>query len=182
MKRRRFSGAALGGRGGHRLRHVARARRDAAVQDRAHHETRSIALLRGLFGVIVHTLGDKAKTPRGGPRRGRSRTPRQPRHLVPQGATLKDDITTEPPDEAKVRRPGFGSLGRHHLDEAIQKIARHIRLARPHVRRKNAKGQLCEAHSGIAMMAAAPIRTSSTFLQWKFITRSDSLPDSSGKV
>src|SRR5262249_28511482 len=84
-------------------------------------------------GVIIHTLGDKSKNAKaavvhveGDPEHPISRG-----SLCPKGITLKDDIThkdrlTTP----LVRKPGSDKWEPISWDDAISKIARHIKDTR----------------------------------------------------
>src|ERR1700746_4078177 len=81
-------------------------------------------------GVIVHTLGDKAKnvTPAVVHVAGDPDAPIKRGTLCPKGVTLKDDIgnpnrLTKP----KVRRAGSDHWEDISWDDAIQQIARHIK-------------------------------------------------------
>src|SRR6266571_5820327 len=95
-------------------------------------------------GVIIHTLGDRSKNAKasvvhveGDPEHPISRGT-----LCPKGITLKDDIThanrlTAP----KVRRPGSDKWEDITWEDAISKIARHIKDTRDKCFvAKNAKG------------------------------------------
>src|SRR6476646_9224815 len=84
-------------------------------------------------GVIIHTLGDKAKNAvpavvhvEGDPDHPISRG-----SLCPKGATLKDDITHKDRLTApKVRRPGSDRWEDISWDDAIAGIARNIKTTR----------------------------------------------------
>jgi len=125
-------------------------------------------------GVIVHTLGDKAKnvTPAVVHVEGDPDAPINRGTLCPKGATLKDDINnpnrlTKP----KVRRPGSDRWEDISWDEAIQKIARHIKDTRDRTFvAKNAKGQVVNRTPGIAMIGGCTDTNEFNFLQWKFIS------------
>jgi formate dehydrogenase major subunit len=125
-------------------------------------------------GLIIHTLGDKAKNAKasvvhieGDPDHPISRGT-----LCPKGITLKDDIThkdrlTTP----KVRRPGSDHWEDISWDEAISKIARHIKDTRDRTFvAKNAKGQVVNRTPGIAMIGGCSDTNEFNFLQWKVIT------------
>src|SRR5262245_25344623 len=105
-------------------------------------------------GVIIHTLGDKAKNVKpsvvhveGDPDHPISRGT-----LCPKGATLKNDINhanrlTSP----KVRRPGSDHWEDISWDDAIAAIARHIKNTRDRTFvANNAKGQVVNRTPGIA--------------------------------
>jgi len=125
-------------------------------------------------GLIIHTLGDKSKNAKaavvhieGDPDQPVSRGT-----LCPKGITLKDDIThkdrlTTP----LVRRPGSDKWEEISWDEAISKIARHIKTTRDRCFvAKNAKGQAVNRNPGIAMIGGCSDTNEFNFLQWKVIT------------
>jgi formate dehydrogenase major subunit len=125
-------------------------------------------------GLIIHTLGDKSKNAKaavvhieGDPDQPVSRGT-----LCPKGITLKDDIThkdrlTTP----LVRRPGSDKWEEISWDEAISKIARHIKTTRDRCFvAKNAKGQVVNRNPGIAMIGGCSDTNEFNFLQWKVIT------------
>ncbi len=125
-------------------------------------------------GVIIHTLGDKSKNAKaavvhveGDPEHPISRG-----SLCPKGITLKDDIThkarlTTP----KVRRPGSDKWEDITWDEAIAKIARHIKDTRDKCFvAKNARGQIVNRNPGMAMIGGCSDTNEFNFLQWKVIT------------
>jgi formate dehydrogenase major subunit len=125
-------------------------------------------------GVIIHTLGDKAKNVRasvvhveGDPDHPISRGT-----LCPKGATLKNDINhqnrlTVP----RVRRPGSDHWEEISWDEAIKGIARHVKDTRDRTFiGKNAKGQTVNRTPGIAWIGGCTDTNEFNFLQWKAIT------------
>jgi formate dehydrogenase major subunit len=138
-------------------------------------ETRSICPYCAVgCGVIIHTLGDRAKNAKaavvhieGDPDQPVSRGT-----LCPKGITLKDDIThknrlTKP----QVRRPGSDKWEETSWDEAISKIARHIKDTRDRTFvARNAKGQVVNRTPGIAMIGGCTDTNEFNFLQWKVIT------------
>lgn len=138
-------------------------------------ETRSICPYCAVScGVIIHTLGDRSKNAtssvvhvEGDPDHPISRG-----SLCPKGATLKDDIThkdrlTVP----KVRRPGSNQWEDISWDDAITRIARHIKDTRDHCFvAKNAKGQVVNRNPGIAWIGGCTDTNEFNFLQWKAIT------------
>jgi len=138
-------------------------------------ETRSICPYCAVScGVIIHTLGDKSKNVQasvvhveGDPDHPISRGT-----LCPKGITLKDDIThqnrlTKP----KVRRPGSDKWEDISWDEAISKIARHIKTTRDRTFvAKNAKGAVVNRNPGMAMIGGCTDTNEFNFLQWKVIT------------
>ena len=125
-------------------------------------------------GLIIHTLGDRAKNSKaavvhieGDPEHPISRGT-----LCPKGITLKDDIThkdrlTTP----QVRRPGSDHWEDISWDDAISKIARHIKDTREAcLVTKNAKGQTVNRNPGIAMIGGCSDTYEFNWLQWKVIT------------
>src|SRR3989441_11549910 len=97
-------------------------------------------------GVIIHTLGDRAKNVKpsvvhveGDPDHPNSRG-----SLCPKGVTLKDDILHKNRLQApKVRRPGSDRWEDISWDDAIARIARLIKDTRDRCFvAKNAKGQV----------------------------------------
>jgi formate dehydrogenase major subunit len=125
-------------------------------------------------GVIIHTLGDKAKNvlPAVVHVEGDPDHPINRGTLCPKGATLRDDINN--PKRLmtpKVRRPGSDHWEEIGWDEAIAKIARHIKDTRDKTFvARNAKGQLVNRAPGIAMIGGCTDTNEFNYLQWKFIT------------
>jgi formate dehydrogenase major subunit len=125
-------------------------------------------------GVIIHTLGDKAKNvdPTVVHVEGDPDHPINRGTLCPKGATLRDDINN--PNRIltpKVRRPGSDHWEEITWDEAIAKIARHVKNTRDRTFvEKNAKGQLVNRTPGIGMIGGCTDTNEFNFLQWKFIT------------
>jgi formate dehydrogenase major subunit len=125
-------------------------------------------------GVIIHTLGDKAKNVKasvvhveGDPDHPISRGT-----LCPKGASLRSDIThanrlTSP----KVRRPGSDHWEDITWDDAIARIARHVKDTRDRTFvATNAKGQVVNRTPGIAWIGGCTDTNEFNFLQWKAIT------------
>src|SRR5689334_20942863 len=138
-------------------------------------ETRSICPYCAVScGVIIHTLGDKAKnaTPAVVHVEGDPDHPINRGTLCPKGATLKDDISN--PNRLltpKVRRPGSDKWEEISWDQAISQIARRIKDTRDHTFvAKNAKGQTVNRTPGIAMIGGCTDTNEFNWLQWKFIT------------
>jgi formate dehydrogenase major subunit len=125
-------------------------------------------------GVIIHTLGDKAKNvlPHVVYVEGDPDHPINRGTLCPKGATLKADIDNPKRIlKPKVRRPGSAKWEDISWDEAIAKIARHIKDTRDKTFvAKNAKGQLVNRTPGIAMIGGCTDTNEFNYLQWKFIT------------
>jgi len=138
-------------------------------------ETRSICPYCAVScGVIIHTLGDKSKNVKpavvhveGDPDHPISRG-----SLCPKGATLKDDITHKNRlVSPKVRRPGSDHWEDISWDDAIARIARHVKDTRDRTFvAKNAKGQVVNRTPGIAMIGGCTDTNEFNFLQWKAVT------------
>src|SRR5216683_896504 len=125
-------------------------------------------------GVIIHTLGDKAKnvTAQVVHVEGDPDHPINRGTLCPKGATLKDDITnTNRLTFPQVRRPGSNKWERIGWDEAIKGIARHIKDTRDRTFvAKNAKGETVNRTPGIAWIGGCTDTNEFNFLQWKAIS------------
>jgi formate dehydrogenase major subunit len=138
-------------------------------------ETRSICPYCAVScGVILHTLGDRSKNAKasvvhveGDPDHPISRG-----SLCPKGITLKDDITHEHRlTKPKVRRPGSDKWEDVSWDEAISKIARHIKTTRDKCFvTTNAKGEVVNRNPGMAWIGGCTDTNEFNFLQWKVIT------------
>jgi len=138
-------------------------------------ETRSICPYCAVScGVIIHTLGDKSRNAvasvvhvEGDPDNPISRG-----SLCPKGITLKDDIThANRLMKPKVRRPGSDKWEDVSWDEAISKIARHIKTTRDRTFvAKNAKGEVVNRTPGMAMIGGCTDTNEFNFLQWKVVT------------
>ena len=138
-------------------------------------ETRSICPYCAVScGVIIHTLGDKAKNVKGSVVHieGDPDHPISRGSLCPKGITLKEDIAnanrlTKP----KVRRPGSDKWEDISWDEAIGKIARNIKTTRDKCFvAKNAKGQVVNRNPGMAIIGGCTDTNEFNFLQWKVIS------------
>jgi len=125
-------------------------------------------------GVIIHTLGDKARNVKGSVVHveGDPEHPISRGTLCPKGITLKDDITHANRLMApKVRRPGSDKWEDITWDDAIAKIARHIKNTRDKTFvAKNAKGQTVNRTPGIAWIGGCTDTNEFNMLQWKAIT------------
>jgi formate dehydrogenase major subunit len=124
-------------------------------------------------GVIIHTLGDKAKnvTPGVVYVEGDPDHPINRGTLCPKGTTLRDDINN-PRRLAvpKIRRSGSDRWEDISWDEAIQKIARHVKDTRDRTFvAKNAKGQVVNRTPGIAVIGGCTDTNEFNFLQDKFM-------------
>ena len=122
-------------------------------------------------GVIIHTLGDKAKNVQpavvhveGDPDHPISRG-----SLCPKGATLKDDITHKNRLLApKVRRPGSDRWEDISWDEAIARMARHVKKTRDACFvETNAQGQVVNRNPGMGLIGGCTDSNEFNFLQWK---------------
>ena len=125
-------------------------------------------------GVIIHTLGDKAKNATAAVVHveGDPDHPINRGTLCPKGATLREDINN--PNRLltpKVRRPGSDHWEDISWDDAIAGIARHIKTTRDKTFvAKNAKGQVVNRTPGIAMIGGCTDTNEFNYLQWKVIT------------
>jgi formate dehydrogenase major subunit len=137
-------------------------------------ETRSVCPYCAVgCGTIIHTLGDKAKnvTPAVVHVEGDPDHPTNRGTLCPKGATLRDDINnptriTVP----KVRRPGSDRWEEISWDEAIGKIARHIKDTRDRTFVvKNARGQVVNRTPGIAVIGGCTDTNEFNWLQDKIM-------------
>ena len=125
-------------------------------------------------GVIIHTLGDKAKNATAAVVHveGDPDHPINRGTLCPKGSTLRDDINN--PNRLltpKVRRPGSDHWEDISWDDVIAGIARHIKDTRDRCFvAKNAKGQVVNRNPGMAMIGGCTDTNEFNFLQWKVIT------------
>ncbi len=125
-------------------------------------------------GMIIHTLGDKAKnaTPAVVYVEGDPDHPINRGTLCPKGATVKDDINspnrlTKP----QVRKPGSDKWEEISWDDAVKRIARHIKDTRDkNLVQKNAKGQIVNRNPGMAMIGGCTDTTEFNYLYWKSAT------------
>jgi len=135
-------------------------------------ETRSVCPYCAVgCGTIIHTLGDKAKNvpPAVVHVEGDPDHPTNRGTLCPKGATLRDDINN--PHRLlvpKVRRPGSDHWEDISWDEAISKIARHIKNTRDRTFvAKNARGQVVNRTPGIAVIGGCTDTNEFNWLQDK---------------
>jgi formate dehydrogenase major subunit len=125
-------------------------------------------------GVIIHTLGDKAKNATASVVHveGDPDHPINRGTLCPKGSTLREDINN--PNRLrspKVRRPRSDKWEDISWDQAIGEIAKHIKDTRDRTFvAKNAKGQTVNRTPGLAMIGGCTDTNEFNFLQWKFIT------------
>src|SRR5688572_3194350 len=125
-------------------------------------------------GVIIHTLGDRAKnvTPSVVHVEGDPDHPINRGTLCPKGITLKDDINhSNRLTTVKVRKPNSDRWEEISWEEAIGKIARHIKSTRDRTFvAKNAKGEVVNRTPGIAWIGGCTDTNEFNYLQWKAIT------------
>ncbi len=122
-------------------------------------------------GVIIHTLGDRAKNATSSivHIEGDPDHPINRGTLCPKGVTLKEDIAhkqrlTRP----RVRKAGATEWEDISWDEAISKIARHIKTTRDKCFvAKNAQGQVVNRNPGIGLIGGCTDTNEFNFLQWK---------------
>ncbi len=122
-------------------------------------------------GVIIHTLGDKAKNATASVVHveGDPDHPINRGTLCPKGITLKEDIThkqriTSP----KVRKAGSDKWEDISWDDAIAQIAKHVKTTRDKCFvEKNAKGQTVNRNPGMIMIGGCTDTNEFNFLQWK---------------
>ena len=125
-------------------------------------------------GVILHTLGDKAKnvTGRVVHVEGDPDHPINRGTLCPKGISLKDDIhhagrLTTP----KVREAGASEWKEISWDEALGRIARHVKKTRDDTFvAKNAKGETVNRTPGIGWIGGCTDTNEFNWLQWKAIS------------
>jgi formate dehydrogenase major subunit len=138
-------------------------------------ETRSICPYCSVScGVIIHTLGDRAKnvTPAVVHVEGDPDAPINRGTLCPKGVTLKDDIAhpgrlTRP----MVRRPGSDRWEPISWDDAIAGVARHMKNTRDRTFvATNAKGETVNRTPGIAWIGGCTDTNEFNYLQWRVIT------------
>ena len=137
-------------------------------------ETRSICPYCAVAcGVIIHTIGDKAKnvTPAVSHVEGDPDHPTNRGTLCPKGATLRDDIDN--PNRLmvpKVRRPGSDHWEEISWDQAVAGIAKHIKDTRDRTFvAKNARGQTVNRNPGIAMIGGCTDTNEFNWLQMKMM-------------
>lgn len=122
-------------------------------------------------GVIIHTLGDKAKnaTPAVVHVEGDPDHPINRGTLCPKGITLKEDIAnphrlTKP----MVRKPGGGAWEEISWNDAIAGIAKHVKATRDRCFvEKNAKGAAVNRNPGMIMIGGCTDTNEFNFLQAK---------------
>lgn len=122
-------------------------------------------------GLIVHTLGDGAKnvTPSIVHIEGDPDHPINRGTLCPKGITLKEDVEHKQRlQRPRVRKPGGDGWEEIGWDDAIQRIARHIKDTRERCFvEKNAAGQVVNRNPGFGMIGGCTDSNEFNFLQWK---------------
>jgi len=122
-------------------------------------------------GVIIHTLGDKAKNATAAVVHveGDPEHPINRGTLCPKGATLREDINNPNRLQTpKVRRPRSDKWDDISWDQAIKEIAKHIKDTRDKTFvAKNAKGQTVNRTPGLAMIGGCTDTNEFNFLMWK---------------
>jgi formate dehydrogenase major subunit len=122
-------------------------------------------------GVIIHTSGDGAinTTPSIVHIEGDPDHPINRGTLCPKGVTLKGDIVHKQRlDRPRVRRPGSERWEEISWDDAIDRIARHIKSTRDTCFvEKNAQGQTVNRNPGMALIGGCTDTNEFNFLQWK---------------
>ncbi len=122
-------------------------------------------------GVIIHTLGDKAKnaTPAVVHVEGDPDHPINRGTLCPKGISLKEDIShkgrlTRP----MVRRPGTDKWEEISWDDAIAGIAKHVKATRDRCFvAKNAKGAVVNRNPGMVVIGGCTDTNEFNMLQAK---------------
>ena len=177
MKRRTFlkgSAAAVGGTValGFDLRQARAEMRELKIARTT--ETRSTCPYCSVScGVIIHTLGDKAKNvkPSVVHVEGDPDHPINRGTLCPKGITLRDDITSSSRlTTPQVRRPGSDKWEPIFWDKAISEIARQIKDTRDRTFvAKNAKGETVNRTPGMGMIGGCTDTNEMNFLMLKAI-------------
>jgi len=124
-------------------------------------------------GVIIYTLGDKAKNaiPQVVHVEGDPDHPINRGTLCPKGITLRDDITSSSRlTTPQVRRPGSDKWEPISWDKAISEIARQIKDTRDRTFvAKNAKGETVNRTPGMGMIGGCTDTNEMNFLMLKTI-------------
>jgi formate dehydrogenase major subunit len=122
-------------------------------------------------GLIVHTLGDRAANVRASivHIEGDPDHPINRGTLCPKGVTLKEDIAHKQRlDRPRVRRPGADHWEEITWDDAIARIARHIKTTRDRcLVEKNAQGLVVNRNPGMGLIGGCTDTNEFNFLQWK---------------
>jgi formate dehydrogenase major subunit len=122
-------------------------------------------------GVIIHTLGDRAKNASASVVHveGDPDHPINRGTLCPKGVTLKEDIQhAQRLTKPMVRRPGSDHWEDISWDDAIAGIARQIKATRDRCFvARNAKDQLVNRNPGIGLIGGCTDTNEFNFLMWK---------------
>lgn len=135
-------------------------------------ETRSICPYCAVScGVIIHTLGDRAKNASSSVVHveGDPDHPINRGTLCPKGVTLKEDIQhAQRLTKPMVRRPGSDKWEDISWDDAIAGVAKHIKATRDKCFvAKNAKDQVVNRNPGIGLIGGCTDTNEFNFLMWK---------------
>jgi formate dehydrogenase major subunit len=89
--------------------------------------------------------------------------------LCPKGIALKEDITHERRLKTpKVRKPGGTDWEAISWDDAVARIAKHVKETRDRCFvEKNAKGQTVNRNTGMGLIGGCTDTNEFNFLQWK---------------
>lgn len=122
-------------------------------------------------GLIVHTLGDGAKnaTPSIVNIEGDPDHPINRGTLCSKGIALREDVThARRLQRPMVRKPGSAAWEEITWDDAIARIARHVKTTRDRTFvEKNAQGHVVNRTPGIALIGGCTDTNEFNFLQWK---------------
>jgi len=122
-------------------------------------------------GVIIHTLGDRAKNATSAivHIEGDPDHPINRGTLCPKGITLKEDVTHKQRIlTPRVRRPGADKWEDISWNDAIAQISRHIKTTRDKCFvAKNAQGQVVNRNPGFGMIGGCTDTSEFNMLQWK---------------
>ena len=122
-------------------------------------------------GLIIHTLGDGSKnaTPSIVNIEGDPDHPINRGTLCPKGITLKEDIVHKQRlQRPRVRKPGQSRWGEITWDDAIARIARHVKDTRDKTFvAKNAQGQVVNRNPGMGLIGGCTDTNEFNFPQWK---------------
>jgi formate dehydrogenase major subunit len=122
-------------------------------------------------GLIIHTLGDGAANAKASVVHieGDPDHPINRGTLCPKGVTLKEDIAhRQRLDRPLVRVPGSDRWEEISWDDAIARVARHIKSTRDRcLVEKNAQGLVVNRNPGMGLIGGCTDTNEFNFLQWK---------------
>jgi formate dehydrogenase major subunit len=122
-------------------------------------------------GLIIHTLGDRAKNATASVVHieGDPEHPINRGTLCPKGIALKEDIShPQRLKTPKVRKAGGTDWEEISWDDAIKRIARHVKDTRDRCFvEKNAKGAVVNRNPGMGLIGGCTDTNEFNFLQWK---------------